>query len=163
MAASEYSTPQAQALRKHTGRLSRAIQESDLPVLAPDFFSEAMISTDLMESVCNPAIDRAVRCSRLLLAVMDHLEDHPDKFGCVLEILRQEPTLCSVAESVERTCGELIIATELHIKLTKCFLFLKEDLKANQSSEPVEDLAVSVGKSILVLLIHSVVDNTMFL
>ena len=104
---SEYRTPAAQALRKHTSQLTRAIQETDLPILASGFFSEAMVSSDLMESVSNPATaDRAVRCNKLLLAVMAHLEDHPDKFECVLEIFSQEPTLCTVAERVIKTCGK---------------------------------------------------------
>ena len=107
--AAEYRTPEAQAVRKHTSQLTRAIQDTDLPWLSSGFFSEAMVSSDLMESVSNPATaDRAVRCNKLLLAVMANLEDHPDKFECVLEILSQEPTLCTVAERVAKTCGELM-------------------------------------------------------
>ena len=88
--AEEYKTPAAKALRKHYDELVSVIQEPDLPTLGAGFFSLEVISRQTMEMVGNVATSRTVRISKLLLAMMSHLDLHPEKFDSVMDVLKQE-------------------------------------------------------------------------
>ena len=77
----EYKTPAAKALRKHYDELVSVIQEPDLPTLGAGFFSLELIS---LQTIGNVATSRTVRISKLLLAMMSHLDLHPKKFDSVI-------------------------------------------------------------------------------
>ncbi len=90
MASRDFRTSAARAFREHYDKLVDSIQEPDLPGLGARFFSRQMISRETVEMVENVTTSRAVRASKLILAVMTHLELHPDKFETALDVFREE-------------------------------------------------------------------------
>ena len=105
--AEEYKTPAAKALRKHCDELLSVIQEPDLPTLGAGFFSLEVISRQTMEMVGNVTTPRTVRTSRLLLAMMSHLDLHPEKFDSIMDVLNQELVYARVSRDISETRGEL--------------------------------------------------------
>ena len=106
--AEEYKTPAAKALRKHYDELVSVIQEPDLPTLGAGFFSLEVISRQTMEMVANVATSRTVRISKLLLAMMSHLDLHPEKFDSVMDVLNQELVYARVSRDISETRGEIL-------------------------------------------------------
>lgn len=104
----EYSTLGAKAFREHYDKLVKSIQEPDLPVLGAKFFSRQIISQETMEMVGNVATSRTVRGSKLILAVMAHLEVHPDKFEVALDVFREELVYTELADLIKQSYGEHI-------------------------------------------------------
>ncbi len=90
MATQDFQTSAAKAFREHYDKLVDSIQEPDLPGLGNRFFSRQIISRETLELVGNVTTSRVVRASKLILAVMTHLELHPDKFETALEVFREE-------------------------------------------------------------------------
>ena len=90
MATQDFKTSAANAFREHYDKLVDSIQEADLPVLGARFFSQQIISTETMEMVGNVSTSRALRVSKLMLAVMAHLDVYPDKFESALDVFREE-------------------------------------------------------------------------
>ena len=88
--AADYRTSEARAFREHYDKLMDSIQEPDLPVLGARFFSRQIISKETMEMVGNTGTSRAVRASKLMLAVMAGLDIHPEKFESTLNVFREE-------------------------------------------------------------------------
>ena len=105
--AEEYRTPAAKALRKHYDELVSVIQEPDLPTLGAGFFSLEVISRQTMEMVGNVTTPRTVRISKLLLAMMSHLDLHPEKFDSVMDVLNQERVYARVSRDISETLGEI--------------------------------------------------------
>ena len=109
--AEEYKTPAAKAFRKHYDELVSVIQEPDLPTLGAGFFSLEVISRQTMEMVGNVAASRTVRISKVLLAMMSHLELHPEKFDSVMDVLNQELVYARVSRDISETCGEFVLTS----------------------------------------------------
>ena len=106
--AEEYKTPAAKALRKHYDELVSVIREPDLPTLGAGFFSLEVISRQTMEMVGNVTTPRTVRISKLLLAMMSHLDLHPEKFDSIMDVLNQELVDARVSRDISDTHGELL-------------------------------------------------------
>lgn len=87
----DFQSSAAKAFQVHYAKLVDSIQEPDLPALGARFFSRQIISRDSLEMVGNVTTSRAVRASKLILAVTTHLELHPDKFETALEVFKEEP------------------------------------------------------------------------
>ncbi len=104
----EYSTLGAKAFREHYDKLVKSIQEPDLSVLGAKFFSRQIISLETMEMVGNVAISRTIRGSKLMLAVMAHLDVHPGKFEAALDVFREELVYTELADLIEQSYGEQI-------------------------------------------------------
>ena len=104
--AADYKTSEARAFREHYDKLVDSIQEPDLPVLGARFFSSEIISRETMEMVGNVTTSRAVRTSRLMLAVIAGLDNHPDKFESALDVFRKEQVYTQIASIVEDSYGE---------------------------------------------------------
>ncbi len=102
----EYSTLGAKAFRDHYDKLVKSIQEPDLSVLGAKFFSRQIISLETMEMVGNVATSRTIRGSKLMLAVMAHLDVHPDKFEAALDVFREELVYTELADLIEQSYGE---------------------------------------------------------
>ena len=98
------NTTEAMAVQKHFGQLMTAIQEPQIPALAAAFFSDSIVASDTMQFVANVAVMKAVRCTALLLAVVNHVEVHPGKFEQVVGILSQETNLTELAATMSETC-----------------------------------------------------------
>ncbi len=97
METQDFKTSAAKAFREHYDKLVKSIQEPDLPALGAYFFSRQIISTETMEMVGNVSTSRAVRVSKLMLAVMAHLDVHPDKFESALDVFREELVYAEIA------------------------------------------------------------------
>ena len=105
---SRYSTPEAQSICTHYGRLLNAIQDSELPSLAAYLMSDFVISPEVMKFVLNQSTRTSIRSNELLLAMMAHLEENPGKFEDILKIFDQElPTLRSITVDISETRGKL--------------------------------------------------------
>ena len=111
--AEEYKTPAAKAFCKHYDELVSVIQEPDLPTLGAGFFSLEIISRQTMEMVGNVTTPRTVRTSRLLLAMMSHLDLHPEKFDSIMDVLNQELVYARVSRDISETRGELTSGSSL--------------------------------------------------
>ena len=98
------NTTEARATQKHFGQLMTAIQEPQIPALAAAFFSDSIVASDTIQFVTNVAVSKAVRCTALLLAVVNHVEVHPGKFEQVVGILSQETNLTELAATMSETC-----------------------------------------------------------
>jgi len=101
--AENLNTTEARAIQKHFDQLMTAIQEPQIPALAAAFFSDSIVASDTMQFVTNVAISKAVRCTALLLAVVNHMEVHPGKFEQVVGILSQETNLTELAATMSET------------------------------------------------------------
>ena len=101
--AEDYSTFEARAFREYYGKLVDSIQEPDLPVLGGYFFSHQIISKETMEMVGNVTTSRAVRASKLILAVMSHLDVQPDKFESALEVLAEEHVYAQFSSMIKES------------------------------------------------------------
>ncbi len=88
MATQDFKTSAANAFREHYDKLVDSIQEADLPVLGARFFSQQIISTETIVGIVSTS--RALRVSKLMLAVMAHLDVYPDKFESALDVFREE-------------------------------------------------------------------------
>ena len=108
MATQDLKTSAAKAFREHYDKLVKSIQEADLPVLGARFFSRQIISTETMEMVGNVSTSRALRVSKLMLAVMAHLDVHPDKFESALDVFREELVYAEVASLIASSIGKWI-------------------------------------------------------
>ena len=102
----DYRTSEAKAFREHYDKLVDSIQESDLPTLGARFFSRQIISRETIEMVGNVTISRAVRASKLMLAVMAGLDIHPDKFESALDVFREEHVYTQFSSMVREAHGE---------------------------------------------------------
>ena len=92
------NTTEARAVQKHFSQLITAIQEPQIPALAAAFFSDSIVAADTMQVATNSAVSKAVRCTALLLAVVNHIEVHPERFEQVVGILSQETNLTELAD-----------------------------------------------------------------
>ena len=101
--AENLNTTEARAVQKYFDQLMTAIQEPQIPALAAAFFSGSIVSSDTMQFVTNVAVSKAVRCTALLLAVVNHVEVHPGKFEQVVGILSQETNLIELATRMSET------------------------------------------------------------
>ena len=101
--AGEYRTSEARCFREHYDKLVDSIQEPDLPVLGARFFSRRIISRETMETVGNVTTSRAVRASKLMLAVMAGLEIHPDKFESALDVFGEEHMYAQFSSMVKES------------------------------------------------------------
>ncbi len=106
MAAQHFKTSAAKAFREHYDKLVKSIQEADLPVLGAQFFCRQIISTETMEMVGNVSTSRALRVSKLMLAVMTHLDVHPDKFESALDVFKEELVYAEVASMILLSFGK---------------------------------------------------------
>ena len=97
------NTTEARAVQKHFGQLMTAIQEPQIPALAAAFFSDSIVAADTMQVATNAAVSKAVRCTVLLLAVVNHVEVHPERFEQVVGILSQETNLTELAARMSET------------------------------------------------------------
>ena len=107
MATKDFQTSAAKAFLEHYDKLVDSIQEPDLPGLGARFFSRQMISREIVEMVGNVTTSRAVRASKLILAVMTHLELHPDKFETALEVFREELVYAEFSTILTDSIGKL--------------------------------------------------------
>ena len=98
--ADNLSTTEARAVQKHFGQLMTAIQEPQIPALAAAFFSDSIVAADTMQVATNAAVSKAVRCTALLLAVVNHVEVHPERFEQVVGILSQETNMTELATRI---------------------------------------------------------------
>ena len=73
MSAQDFKTSAVKAFREHYDKLVDFIQEADLPVLGARFFCRQIISRETLEMVGNVSTSRALRVSKLMLAVMAYL------------------------------------------------------------------------------------------
>ena len=103
--AADYKTSEARACREHYAKLVDSIQEPDLPMLGAHFFSCEIISRGTMEMVGNVTTSRAVRASKLMLAVMAGLDIHPDKFERALDVLREEHVYAQFSSMIKESYG----------------------------------------------------------
>ena len=101
--AAEYTTCEAKAFCTHYDQLLQLIQEPDLPGLGGSFFSHQFISQQVLENVGKPITPKATKTTELLLAVLAHLEVHPDKFQTVLDIFNREPPYRRVSNDMKKT------------------------------------------------------------
>ncbi len=106
MATHDFKTSAAKAFREHYDKLVKSIQEPDLPVLGAQFFSRQIISRETMEMVGNVSTSRALRVSKLMLAVMAHLDVHPGKFESALDVFREEPVYSDFASLIALSIGK---------------------------------------------------------
>ena len=111
--ATDYRTSEANAFREHYDKLVEAIQEPDLAVLGGRFFSRRFISKETMEMVGNVTTSRAVRASKLMLAVMAGLDIHPDKFESALDVLREDTVYAQFSSMIKETYGKRLYPTVL--------------------------------------------------
>ena len=118
----DYRTSEAKAFREHYDKLVDSIQEPDLPVLGAWFFSRQIISRETIEMVGNVTTSRAVRASKLMLAVMAGLDIHPDKFESALDVFRDECVYAKFSRMVKESYGELI--AHYRKVLTRLFLIM---------------------------------------
>ena len=109
MATQDFKNSAAKAFREHYDKLVKSIQEADLPVLGAQFFSRQIISTETMEMVGNVSTSRALRVSKLMLAVMAHLDVHPDKFESALDVFREELVYADFASLIASSVGKCCI------------------------------------------------------
>ncbi len=109
MATKDFQTSAAKAFREHYDKLVDSIQEPDLPGLGARFFSRQIISRETVEMVGNVTTSRAVRASKLILAVMTHLELHPDKFETALEVFREELVYSEFSTLIGASIGNIIV------------------------------------------------------
>ena len=109
MATRDFQTSAAKAFREHYDKLVDSIQEPDLPGLGARFFSRQIISRETVEMVGNVTTSRAVRASKLILAVMTHLELHPDKFETALEVFREELVYSEFSTLIGASIGNIIV------------------------------------------------------
>ncbi len=56
--------------------------------------------------VGNVSTSRALRVSKLMLAVMDHLDVHPDKFESALDVFREESVYAEFASLIASSIGK---------------------------------------------------------
>ena len=110
MATRDFQTSAAKAFREHYDKLVDSIQEPDLPGLGARFFSRQIISRETVEMVGNVATSRAVRASKLILAVMTHLELHPDKFETALEVFREELVYAEFSTLIKSSIGKCLLS-----------------------------------------------------
>ncbi len=106
MATQDFKTSAAKAFREHYDKLVKSIQEADLPVLGAQFFSRQIVSRQTMEMVGNVSTSRVLRVSKLILAVMDHLDVHPDKFESALDVFREELVYAEFASVIASSIGK---------------------------------------------------------
>ena len=106
MADQDFKTTAAKAFLEHYDKLVDSIQEADLPVLGARFFCRQIISRETMEMVGNVSTSRALRVSKLMLAVMAHLDVHPDKFESALDVFREELVYTEVASMISLSFGK---------------------------------------------------------
>ncbi len=106
MATQGFKTTAAKAFRKHYDKLVDSIQEADLPVLGAQFFIRQIISRETMEMVGNVSTSRVLRVSKLMLAVMAHLDIHPDKFESALDVFREKLVYAEIASMISLSFGK---------------------------------------------------------
>lgn len=102
-----FQTLEGRAFQEQCDKIVDTIQESDLPVLGTRFLSRHIISRETMEMVSNVATSRAVRATKLMLAVMIHLDTHPDKFESALDVFREERVYTELASLIQTSRGRL--------------------------------------------------------
>ncbi len=133
MATQDFKTSAAKAFREHYDKLVDSIQEADLPVLGARFFSRQIISRETMEMVENVSTSRALRVSKLMLAVMAHLDVHPDKFESALDVFREELVYTDFASLIASSIGKwidiLIVKDFVHKTLVDIEVALNLSLK----------------------------------
>lgn len=103
MAAECTATCEAKAFRRHYDQLCTLIQEPDLPGLGASFFSHQIISVEVLENVSKLITPKATKTTQLLLAVMAHLEVHPDVFQTVLDIFNHVEPYKTVSSDMKET------------------------------------------------------------
>ncbi len=106
--ATDFKTSAAKAFREHNDQLVDSIQESDLPVLGSQFYSRHIISRETMGMVGNVSTSRVVRVSKLMLAVITHLDVHPDKFESALDVFREKLVYAEIASMIALCFGKSI-------------------------------------------------------
>ena len=116
--AENLNTTEARAIQKHFDQLMTAIQEPQIPALAAAFFSDSIVASDTIQFVTNVAVSKAVRCTALLLAVVNHVEVHPGKFGQVVGILSQETNLTELATRMKENYGKFDLFLALQCNST---------------------------------------------
>ena len=102
----DYSSSVAKAFREHYDKLVDSLQEPDLPVLEARFFSRQIISRETMEVVGNVTTSRAVKASKLMLAVMAGLDIHPDKFENALDVFKEVNVYSDFSRLIKDSFGE---------------------------------------------------------
>ena len=119
--AENLNTTEARAVQKYFDQLMTAIQEPQIPALAAAFFSDGIVASDTMQFVANVAVMKAVRCTALLLAVVNHVEVHPGKFEQVVGILSQETTLTELATRMSETYRkfDLLLALQYNYRCAR--------------------------------------------
>ena len=103
----DYRTAEARSFHEHYDKLVDSIQEPDLPVLGARFFSRQIISKETMEVVGNVTTSRAVRTSKLMLAVMAGLEAGPDRFESALDVFQEEQLYADLSSLLRETASKL--------------------------------------------------------
>ncbi len=102
----ENPSPSLEAFRRHSGDLLTVIQDPD--VLAWQLFSKHVISNSIVEEICLPTITPVQKKNRLLTAVRDHIAVNPAGLDTFLEVLKEQPYLMDIAQTLEETyAGEL--------------------------------------------------------
>ena len=77
-------------------------------MLAWQLFSKQVISQAVVEDICFPVIPPNQKKNRLLIAVGDHIAVNPAGIYTFLQVLKMEPYLLHVVQSLEETLnGEL--------------------------------------------------------
>ncbi len=104
------TSPSLEAFRRHAGHLLTVIQDPD--VLAWQLFSKHAISKTTVEEVCFPMVPPVQKKTCLLTAVSDHIAVNPAGLDTFLEVLKEQPYLMDIAQTLEETyAGEL---SQLH-------------------------------------------------
>ncbi len=106
MATQDLNTSAAKAFCEHYDKLVISIQEADLPVLGARLFGQQIISRETLEIVGNVSTSRALRVSKLMLAVMTHLDIHPDKFESALDVFREKLVYAEIASMISLSFGK---------------------------------------------------------
>ncbi len=77
-----------------------------------------------MEMVGNVSTSRALRVSKLMLAVMAHLDVHPDKFESALDVFREEPVYAQFASLIASSIGKCIGVGSGRVYRTSIIIFI---------------------------------------
>ena len=92
-------TPEYRTFREHYDRLVHAIQDP-LP-LATRLFTQGIIDPILLQRVNVPALPPFQNTITLLTAVLGKIQTDPRMFGVLLSALNEDPSMQSLAESMQ--------------------------------------------------------------
>ena len=95
-------TPEYRTFREHYDRLVHAIQ--DPLSLAARLFTRSIIDPTLLQRVNVPALPPFQNTITLLTAVLGKIQTDPRMFSVFLSALKEDPSIQSLAESMQSKC-----------------------------------------------------------